>query len=373
MAPWLIWIAMAVLAAAAAIPILAPLARGRAAAVSAGAQAAHIYRDQLAEIDRDLAAGTIAGREAEAARTEIARRLIHAGGEADASAAGEGGRAPRIAAVVAIAMPVAAFGLYLILGSPEYPDQPLVARAIPAENADVATLLAAVEARLAAAPDDGAGWDVIAPVYLRLGRSADAVTAYSNAIRLLGASAVRETGLGEAITALAGGRVTPEARTAFERAQAIAPDDPRLAFYLALALQQEGRTEEARAAWQAMLAGAPADAPWLSVVREQLAALDMPDMPGPSQEDVEAAASLPPEDRAAMIEGMVASLAARLEADGSDPAGWARLVRSYMVLGRPDDARAALADARVALAGDGEGLAAVEAAARETGLVEDAE
>ena len=84
---------------------------------------------------------------------------------------------------------------------------------------------------------------------------------------------------------------------------------------------------------------------------------------------MEAAAGLSPEARAAMIEGMVGQLAARLAAAPDDPAGWARLVRSYMVLGRPDDAAAALASARTALAGNAEGLATVEAEARASGVL----
>jgi cytochrome c-type biogenesis protein CcmH len=271
--------------------------------------------------------------------------------------------------VAVIAMPVAAFGFYLLVGSPGYPDQPLAARVAPAENTDIAALVAAVEERLAAAPDDGAGWDVIAPVYLRLGRSAEALTAYANAIRILGATAERETGVGESITALSGGLVTPEARAAFERARGLAPQNPLPRFYLALALQQEGKDSEALAAWQALLADAPADASWIPAVREQIAALEQAEQ-GPTAEDVEAATSLPPEEQAAMIEGMVASLASRLADDGSDAAGWARLVRSYMVLGRRVEAEEALAKARIALEKDSAGLAEVEEVARETGLVE---
>lgn len=365
MATWLIWIAMAVLAALAAIPVLAAIGRRAPATVSSGAHAVHVYRDQLAEIDRDLASGSVEAPEAETARTEIARRLIKAGAEAEAPRPG-GDRALRIAAIAVIAMPVAAFALYIGLGSPEYPDQPLAARVLPAEDVDIATLIAAVEARLAASPEDGAGWEVIAPVYLRLGRSADAVTAYSNAIRILGASAAREIGLGEAIVAVAGGRVTAEARATFDRAAALDPGDPRPQFYLALGLQQDGQTADALAAWRAMLAEAPADAPWLSVVREQIAALEAG--PGPSAEDVEAVTALPEADQTAMIEGMVASLAARLQENGDDPPGWARLVRSYMVLGRPDDARTALEGARLALADNAAGLAEVEAVAGELGL-----
>ena len=85
---------------------------------------------------------------------------------------------------------------------------------------------------------------------------------------------------------------------------------------------------------------------------------------------VAAAANLPPVERQKMIETMVASLADRLRTEPADADGWARLIRSYMVLGRADDARAALVEARTALAGDAAKLATVEAAAREAGLAE---
>lgn len=370
MAPWLIWIAMAVLAAAAAVPVLAPLYRARRAPDSSGAHAVAIYRDQLAEVDRDVASGVLAEPEAAAARTEIARRLIRAGGETEAAAT-PAGRGVAAAAAIVVAMPVAAFLLYLFVGSPEYPDQPLATRAVPVESQDIASLVAAVEARLVAEPGDGRGWDVVAPVYLRLGRDADAARAFSNAIRILGSTAEREIGLGEATVRANGGRVTAGAEAAFTRAGSLAPDDPRPRFYLALGLQQQGRDDEALAAWRALLADAPADAEWASVVAAQIAALEQPaPTPGPTAEDVEAAADLAPEDRQAMIEGMVASLAARLAESPDDPEGWARLVRSYMVLGRPADAQDALARAQSVLAGDPAGLAMVAAAAREAGLEE---
>jgi cytochrome c-type biogenesis protein CcmH len=267
-----------------------------------------------------------------------------------------------------IAMPALAFVAYLWLGSPEYPDQPLAARQPSA--GDMTTLIAAVEARLATAPDDGRGWDVIAPVYLRLGRSGDAAEAYTNAIRLLGSSAEREIGLGEAMTTMNGGTVTADANAAFARANVLVPTDPRPRFYLALALKQAGRVDEALAAWRALLADAPADAPWAAVVEEQIAALEpVPDASfGPTADDIVAAEDMTPEDRQAMIEDMVASLAARLESEPADADGWARLVRSYMVLGRAEDAHAALVKARVALSGDAPGLAAVEATARQVGV-----
>lgn len=373
MAPWLIWIAMAALAAVAAVPLLAPLYRARATGGVRGAQALAIYRDQLAELDRDVASGSIAVTDADAARTEIARRLLRAGAETDtATPSPTRARRVAVAAAVVIAMPVAALGLYLWLGSPQHADQPLLARQPAAD--DVATLVAAVEARLQEAPEDGRGWDVLAPVYLRLGRSSDAAQAYTNAIRLLGSSAEREIGLGEAISGMNGGTVTADANAAFTRANALAPGDPRPRFYLALGMKQAGNDDAAATAWRALLADAPPGAPWAAIVQQQLAALDAapvpapPGTPGPTAEDVVAAGDMTPEDRQAMIEGMVASLATRLESQPADSEGWSRLVRSYMVLDRPDDARAALAKARLALAGNADGLAAVEAVARETGV-----
>ena len=364
-----LWIAMAALAAAACLPLLAALYRARGARDSTPPDVA-IYRDQLGEIDRDLARGVMAESEAAAARTEIARRLIRADSESDVKPASPE-RSRKIAAALIVAVPVAAAALYLLIGSPAYQGQPLASRPVAPTTQDIGTLVAAVEAHLAAAPDDGKGWEVIAPVYVRLGRHDDAVRAYSNTIRILGSTAAREADLGEAMVRASGGTVTAVARAAFERAHGLAPDEPRPRFYLALALQQDGPAGEAIAAWQALLEDAPAGAPWVPIARDQLAALEgAAPVPGPSAEDVEAAAEMSPEDRNAMIEGMVASLAARLADEPDDADGWARLIRSYMVLGRPDDARAAMVQARAVFADDPAGRAVVDAAAREAGLTE---
>ncbi len=270
-------------------------------------------------------------------------------------------------------MPLAALALYLVIGSPQMPDEPLAARlAAPPQSQDIATLVARVEQHLAANPDDGAGWQVVAPVYMRLGRFSDAVRAYQNARRLLGSTAETEGALGQALVAANDGTVTADARAAFERALALAPDDPRAKFFLALALGQEGRHDEAVTAWHDLIASAPADAPWLAEAQQQLAELEgtAPAAgPGPSAADVAAASKLAPSQQNAMIEGMVAQLAARLETDTGDADGWARLIRSYAVLGRPDDARAALDRAHAALAGDATKLATVDATARDVGLM----
>ena len=373
-----IWIAMAALAAAAFLPVMAALTRSEKRRPGRERRpAVAIYRDQLDEVERDIARGVIGDGEASAARTEIARRLIRAGDDETPGTTAPTGRPWRAAAVV-VAMPVAAFGFYLLVGAPQLPDQPLAARlAAPADTQDVAALIARVETHLAADPDDGTGWEVIAPVYMSLGRYSDAVRAYTRTIATLGETAGRVASLGEALTAADQGRISDAARAAFERANALAPEDARPRFYLAMALGQDGRREEAIAAWHALIADAPSDAPWLNAAMSQLARLEGPEAappgrvaPGPAPEDVEAAASLPPDERLAMIEGMVASLAARLETNPGDADGWARLIRSYMVLDRPEEARAALDKARVALAGDADKRALLDATARDLGLVQ---
>lgn len=361
-----LWIAMAALAAAACFPLLAALTRA-AKLRPRSDPAMAIYRDQLDEVERDLARGVVVAGEAEAARTEIARRLLHEGGDGRRQAARAAAEPARLATTLIIAMPLAALAFYLAIGSPEYPDQPLAARPDAVENQEIDALVAKVETHLAQTPDDGKGWDVIAPIYAKLGRDADAARAYGNALRLLGSTAERENGFGEATVRLNNGTVTPDARAAFERAAALAPNDPRPRFYVALALGQEGHKDEAIAAWHALLDTAPADASWRGAAEQQLAALEGK---GPTAADMEAAAKLPPADQSAMIEGMVASLAERLATEPGDAEGWARLIRSYMVLGRATEAQDALARARAALAGDAAKRAVVETAARDAGLAE---
>ncbi len=359
----LLWILIALLTAAAILAVLAPLAR----APTGGASAAHagrVYRDQLDELERDKAEGRISASEADTARAEIARRLIAVDNEVRAEAEGEAraeagaaahvGGSPNVrratALVALLGIPILSLALYLGLGAPDLPGAPLAARLSgPLIPDNVELLVAKVEEHLALKPEDGRGWDVIAPIYLRLGRAGDAEQAYRTAIRLLGATAARQSGLGEAILASQGGIVTAEARAAFEAANALDPAAPGPRFVLALAAEQEGKSDEAAQMLRALLSDAPAGASWRPAIEEALARLE-PDgaEPGPTDEEVAAAQSLPPSDQAAMIEGMVSGLAERLKAEPDDVEGWLRLIRSYVVLGRPDAAAEA---ARSALDG----------------------
>jgi cytochrome c-type biogenesis protein CcmH len=322
----------------------------------------------LGELERDKADGRISPAEAETARAEIARRLIAVDTEAREDGGGAGGvgadmprQTPRraVALVALLGIPFLSLGLYLVLGAPGLQGEPLAARlSAPVAPDDIELLVAKVEDHLAKNPEDGRGWDVIAPVYLRLGRAADAVQAYRAAIRLLGSTAQRQSDLGEAIFALQGGIITEEARTAFEAAKALDPSAPGPRFYLAVAAEQGGKPQEAAAMFRALLADAPPDASWRKAVEMALAQAEPGSgqpasaEPGPTAEQVAAAEDMAPADRAAMISSMVTQLAERLKANPDDVEGWLKLIRSYSVLGRAADAANAGRDALAGLRDD---------------------
>jgi cytochrome c-type biogenesis protein CcmH len=376
----MLWLVLALMTAAAMFAVLWPLARSRR--VDGDASDVVIYRDQLHEIERDRASGTIGTAEADAARVEVSRRLLAA---ADAQAPPAADPALRLrhrrwtAVAAFVVIPLGAICVYLVLGSPNLPGQPLAQRfAAPADANSVAGLIARVETHLERNPDDGRGWDVVAPIYMRLGRFDDAIRAYRSALKLEGETADRQASLGEALAGAAGGVITTDAKGAFERALVLDKSNPRAQFYLGLAAEQDGRASEAVDRWQSLIAHAPADAPWLAYVREALARVEpsraqtqgsgAPAGSGPSAQDVASAAEMPPSERDQMVRGMVERLAARLSADGSDVEGWLRLMRAYVVLGELGKARAAAADARRALASDPTKLHRIDEGVKNFGL-----
>ncbi len=370
----MIWLVFAFLTAAAAMSVLAPLARAGRSAGGLSRRDADVdfYRAELAGIARDLERGLISPADAEAAKAEAARRLIgnaNAHGAAVASGSRSARRAAALVSIVVIG--AGGLGLYTYLGAPGFPDQPLVARInAPPERMDMMAAVAKIEAHLERNPDDGQGRDIIAPVYMRLGRFDDAANAWEHAIRVLGSTPQRETWRGEALTMAAQGKVTPDALAAFERALARDPSTPQARFYVGLAAEQAGDAARAIDVWSRLLADFPPSAPWADVVRERLTALGAPPAPqaGPASPAGAAIAALPGADRDAAIRGMVEGLAARLSQNGNDEDGWLRLVRAYSVLKEPAKAQAALADARRELADKPTAIEKLDALARELGL-----
>lgn len=371
----MLWIAIGVLTAG-VLWVLAWPWRAARPAPQAGEGELEVYRDQLKEIEADRRRGTIEVGEAQAARVEVSRRLLAEaahGSNAPAASGRPEANTRRLVWGAGVCVAALALSLYAALGTWRLPGQP---------HAALKELIVRVEERLREHPDDGQGWDVIAPVYLKIGRYGEAAQAYARAIRLLGESGKRLQGFAQALRSFAeaalvtsNGIVTEEARRAFEMLAKLDPAHPEPHFWLALAKEQDGQLEAAAAAYGALLAAAPADVPWrkqvenrLALVKSRLAAAGATPESGPAPEDMAAAQNLSAEERNRMIEGMVERLAERLKANGKDVEGWRRLLRSYTVLGQRAKAAEALARARTALAGDNAALSELEEFAKALGL-----
>jgi cytochrome c-type biogenesis protein CcmH len=380
-----LWIGFAVLASAVVWAVTRPLLAARESAAPAPDSELAVYKDQLAEIEAERSEGLIAAPEAEAARVEVARRLIRRAEESVRADAGEGSKASTLRNAVlwtAAALPVVALLLYLSVGSPGLPGRPYAARLnAPLEQASAADLVARVEAHLRQHPDDGRGWDVLAPVYMRMGDFRQAADAFERAIKLLGESPQRLAGFARATIMLSNGVVGEPARQAYEKLRALEPEAVEPKVWLAIAKEQDGDLKGAAADYKALVAGNPEE-PWRSLLEEQMksVAAKLGETPPPSAAPQAQAAApeagagpqnfhtMTPEQRQAFIERMVDGLAARLKTNGKDLDGWMQLVRSYVVLGRPEDANKALAEARSTFAGDEKALAQLQALAEVLGI-----
>lgn len=351
---------------------------------------AQVYRDQLSEVELDADRGRITPDQAASARTEIARRLLAATAD-DSATSGEAGRltasgaaastrAARrgISVFVALAVPIATFGVYLIIGSPHLPARP--AAEVKAElgtpsnpaQADGTALITRLGERLKERPNDLRGWTLYAQSLAQTGRYDEAVAAYSRVTSLAPRDAELMSRMAETQILAAQGSVTPAARASLQATLALDPAEPRARYYLGLAESQAGKDAEALRIWIALEADSAPNAPWRAILAEridklaargalspdQLAARrkaaaaasektaasadrTAPQPRGPTAADVKAAQSMPEEDRMAMIRGMVEGLAERLKDNPDDIEGWQRLARSYNVLGEVEKAREA--------------------------------
>jgi cytochrome c-type biogenesis protein CcmH len=354
----LLWLAFALLAGLVVALVILPLAGARRGLPERAAYDRAVYRDQLAEIERDRARGLLSAAEAASARLEIERRLLGTAAEGEPSAPRTATSVSRLLVfALAIAVPLGAAGIYLLRGSPQLPDLPYAERggeraaARSAGNRDLEQAVAALEAKLKETPDDAEGWLLLARTQQTLEHWEASGDAYKRALTLTGDRADIEASYGEMLFLAADGVVTPASREAFSAALARDPQHPAARYYLALADAQAGNAQAAIDAWQKLLADSPPGAGWIPTVRKRIeetakaAGLPVPAPPagaaGPSPDDLAAAANMTPEERAKMVRGMVERLAARLETQPGDLQGWLRLARAYEVLQEPQKAATA--------------------------------
>lgn len=364
----MIWLAMAGLTVAVIAALVWPMMRRAPEAASRAQFDAAVYRDQLAELERDLARGAIGIVEAEAARNEVSRRILSAlsrdGRESDLQSS-----LPwRPAAAAALIVPLIAVPIYLWSGSPRMGDLPLQVRLDNAVEAnDLDALVARVEAHLAKNPGDVAGWQVLAPVYRRMERYDDAANAYARILSLGQPTAEHFADYAEMRVYANQGLVTSAAVEPLKQALQLDPKNPKARFFTALALKQEGKIAEALAQWKSLLDDSPADATWRALLQNEIAAAKSP-APGPSQEQVADAETMTPAERETMIRGMVDGLEQRLKEDGNNLEGWRRLINARMVLGESDRAKASLNEARLAMRESPAALADLDSLAKKLGM-----
>lgn len=358
------WLVAGLLTLAALAALLQPLVRPPRPGRADGEPIAALFSRRLAEIDAELTQGRLSPQQAAAARAEITRRMLAAADREDRRPALASDRpaeaAWRIGAAVGIAavLPAAALATYFAVGTPAAIDRAGPAAVVretgPHDAAELAAAAARIEQHLQQAPGDLQGWTLLARTLAALERFPEARDAYVHAIALAPGETRLHAALGEVLVLEARGRVTPAAAAEFAKSAA----DPRSRFYTAQAALQRGDVAAAKHELQALLADAPADAPWRQAVADRLAELAPSDQPagaaapvpsaGPSAQDLAAARAMSPKQRQAMIRGMVDRLAQRLAQNPADKEGWGRLAHAYDVLGEPEKARTARARAAAA-------------------------
>ncbi|MEX0369986.1 MAG: c-type cytochrome biogenesis protein CcmI [Tateyamaria sp.] len=385
------WIVTALLTLVVLATLGRAVLRGRADQKPPAAYDLDVYRDQLREVDRDLARGVVSEADADRVRTEVSRRILAADAALQKQTQVGAARANPIAAGLIGALVIA--GTYLIyvqIGAPTYGDLALADRIEAAAilraerpnqqtaeesvisagaNADAdpdyVALVEQLRTAVSERPNDVEGLQLLSRAEGRLGNFVEAHRAKAQVLSLKGNQA-KSTDFSEYADLLvlaAGGYVSPEAEAILERTLALDPTDGPARYYYGLMMTQTGRPDTALRIWDQLLREGPADAPWIAPVAGQIediaaragVAYAMPSIGtgrGPTADQIEAAEDLSPAERMEMIRGMVTGLSDRLATEGGPVEDWAQLISALGVLGDMDQARAILINAREVFAGD---------------------
>jgi len=403
----LFWAITAVLTLLVVGSLSLALLRGRYDARSPAAYDLDVYRDQLKEVERDLARGVVSEADAERARTEVSRRILAADAalqSGDAEDARSGGII--VAAVTSLAVMGGAYFIYLELGAPGYGDLALAdriersetmrterpsqataeaslpARGVPeGTSPDYVALVERLRATVAARPDDLQGHVLLTQSEAQLGNFAAAHAAKARVIELKGgaATAVDFSDYADLLILAAGGYVSPQAEVVLERTLAMEPTNGTARYYYGLMMAQTGRPDTALRIWDQVLRAGPPDAPWIAPIDAQIEEMAaragvnyarpvVGTGRGPSAEDIEAAGDLSPTERMDMIRGMVAGLSDRLATDGGPVEEWAQLISALGVLGQLGQSRAVFDNAIEVFGDDPRAVDILNEAADRVGL-----
>lgn len=408
------WLLTSILALCAFAVLAMSILRGHRGARPAAEFDLKVYRDQLAEVDRDHARGVIAKDDAERLRTEISRRILAADRalqEQTRSARSSGATRVIVLAVVGVVLVAGSLLLYRDLGAPGYGDLALATRieraeearanrpsqetaeaSLPAWTADPSAppsylqLVAQLREAVASRPNDLQGATLLAMHEMRLGNAAAAHRSQANVLRLKGSEATAEdfATYADMLVIAAGGYVSPQAEGALAAALQKDPKNGVARYYTGLMMNQIGRPDVAFRAWATLLQDSGPEDGWTQPIRAQIEELafragvdnyELPPLqeaalPGPSAEDVQNAAEMSARERQEMVRGMVARLSDRLATEGGPPEEWARLLKALGVLGEEDQAALIWQNAKEVFADAPDALKIVRDAARELGVTQ---
>jgi cytochrome c-type biogenesis protein CcmH len=410
------WIIISVLALAVSILLALAIIRGRSAEEPPAAYDLRVYRDQLTEVDRDLARGVIGPDDAERIRAEVSRRILAADTQLQKGMQ-EGAQPKTLAMIVAgvalLAMVGGSVWVYSRLGAPGYPDMALASRieaanearvnrisqseaeekvpagaTVQAPSPDFIRLMEQLRTAVAERPRDLQGAQLLARNEAALGNFAAARKAQARVLSIKGDQATADdyVDYADMMVLAAGGYVSPEAEAALRAALTRDPQNGPARYYVGLLQAQTGRPDNAFRTWEAALREGPPDAAWITAIRAQIeemafrAGVNYTLPPegqapatapaGPTAEDIANAQDMTAEDRMAMIRNMVQSLSDRLALQGGNSTEWARLIGALGVLGDERQARVIWQEAQSVFWDSPEGLAEVNEAARQAGLTE---
>ena len=360
------WIAAGLLTAAVVALLALPLMRRATPTDLGGGTDLAVYRDQLAELEREKARGLVEAEQAASLETEIGRRMLNAARSAQPAAV-TGSQSRILTVILALLFPIGGLAIYLMVGQPDLPGMPLSARNLQ-QGQDPVKVLAAVDeirGRLKQSKDDLDRWVMVGEAYEKLGHPREAVETFRIARHISPDDPALSAALGEALIDADGGAVGEEAKKLFQSIPQDAPALPEARYYLALSAAQAGDLKTALRGWQSLLADSPSDASWIEPTRQRIAsaaqalgldpAKETPEPKtaastmssegplegGPETAEGQAIKQMAPDQQQAMIQSMVQRLADRLQANPDDPEGWRKLARAYQVMGLTDKANQA--------------------------------
>ncbi len=348
----LLWFVFAAMALAAAGLLVWAFLRQPAVPGARAEYELEVCRAQLRELERDLERGVVTRDEVEAAKLEIQRRMLAADAHRETKAAAAASPLDRaLPAVLGALLPLAALGLYAWLGSPGATGptpRPVAEGAAPGQAQgdlpDIQTMITRLKGRLAEQPQDIDGWITLGQTYMAIGRYPEAIDALDRALEIRDDLPFVNAARGEALVFAAEGRITQEARAAFQKTLESDPGEPRARFYLAMAAEQDGEPRKALEGLAALLSDAPPGADWAEAVRRRATALaeELGEDPAAVLPAAPVVAAAPGGGSAAETATDPVELAAKLAENPKDYQGWIALARLRAQAGDAEGARAAL-------------------------------